>query len=94
MGYHWPGNVREFQHILERAVIMSDGHDLLEDDIQLTTVKSSQSESIIESYNLDEIEQRVIERALRNNQGNVSKAASDLGLTRTSLYRRMEKYGL
>lgn len=93
-GYHWPGNVREFQHILERAVIMSDGPDICEDDIQLVTTKSPKNEVLVETYNLDELEQQTIEKALRNNQGNISKAASDLGLTRTSLYRRMEKYGL
>ncbi|MFT3737226.1 MAG: sigma-54 dependent transcriptional regulator [Breznakibacter sp.] len=92
--YHWPGNVREFQHILERAVIMSDGSDIAEDDVQLAPAKAPKYEVQTDIYNLDELEQQTIEKALRNNQGNISKAASDLGLTRTSLYRRMEKYGL
>jgi len=93
-GYRWPGNVREFQHVLERAMILCEGNTITEDDLQLTGTTKSTTDLAIETYNLDNIEQMVIEKALRNNQGNVSKAASDLGLTRTSLYRRMEKYGL
>jgi DNA-binding NtrC family response regulator len=92
--YRWPGNVREFQHVLERALILGEGNTLCEDDFQLTAVAKPTTDLAIETYNLDNIEQMVIEKALRNNQGNVSKAAADLGLTRTSLYRRMEKYGL
>ncbi|MGQ1785119.1 MULTISPECIES: sigma-54-dependent transcriptional regulator [unclassified Saccharicrinis] len=92
--YQWPGNVREFQHVLERAVILSDGPVLSEDDLQLTPPKSSSDGLELTSYNLDEVERSIIEKVLRMNSGNISKAASELGLTRTSLYRRMEKYGL
>jgi DNA-binding NtrC family response regulator len=94
MEYKWPGNVREFQHVLERAVIMSDGVNLNEEDFQLTAHQVTGTSFEPDTFNLDEMEQRMIEKALKNNQGNVSKAAADLGLTRTSLYRRMEKYGL
>ena len=94
MSYNWPGNVREFQHVIERAVIMCDSIQLNEDDFQLTNYKAAPDELSFETYNLDEMEQRIIEKVLKTNHGNVSKAASDLGLTRTSLYRRMEKYGL
>jgi transcriptional regulator of acetoin/glycerol metabolism len=75
-------------------MILCEGNTITEDDLQLTGTAKSTTDLAIETYNLDNIEQMVIEKALRNNQGNVSKAASDLGLTRTSLYRRMEKYGL
>ena len=92
--YPWPGNVREFQHVFERTVIMSDGPVLHDEDFHLTTQPVSTQGFDLDSYNLDEIEKRVIEKVLRNNRGNVSKAAADLGLTRTSLYRRLEKYGL
>lgn len=92
--YQWPGNVREFQHVLERAVILSDKPILSEDDFQLTAPRSSSDGFELETYNLEEVEKSIIEKVLRLNRGNISKAASELGLTRTSLYRRMEKYGL
>jgi DNA-binding NtrC family response regulator len=92
--YPWPGNVREFQHVFERAVIMSDGPVLSEFDFQLSSSQKVNDGFDFESYNLEEIEKGIIEKVLRIHRGNVSKAASDLGLTRTSLYRRLEKYGL
>ena len=92
--YQWPGNVREFQHVLERAVILSDNPVLNEEDFQLTPPKTSSDGFELESYNLEEVEKSIIDKVLRMNRGNISKAASELGLTRTSLYRRMEKYGL
>lgn len=92
--YSWPGNVREFQHVIERALIMSDSSNLTEHDFHLSGHISSGDELEIDSYNLDDVERKIIEKVLKKHQGNVSKAASDLGLTRTSLYRRLEKYGL
>ena len=92
--YQWPGNVREFQHVLERAVILSDGPALNENDFQLTSPRPHADGLELENYNLDEVERSIIEKVLKMNSGNISKAASELGLTRTSLYRRMEKYGL
>jgi DNA-binding NtrC family response regulator len=91
--YSWPGNVRELQHSLERAVIMCESTILDADDFFLTSRKK-QDDVSIETYNLDEIEQKIILRVLKQNQGNITKAAKELGLTRTSLYRRMEKYDL
>ncbi|MFW6268168.1 MAG: sigma-54-dependent transcriptional regulator [Marinilabiliaceae bacterium] len=92
--YPWPGNVREFQHVIERAVIMSDSSNLEPDDFQMSSHGQAADAFEFDSYNLEDIEQKVIEKVMRMHRGNVSKAASDLGLTRTSLYRRMEKYGL
>lgn len=92
--YSWPGNVREFQHVIERTLIMSDSTTLTEHDFHLSAHTQSAGELEIDSYNLDDVERKIIEKVLKKHQGNVSKAASDLGLTRTSLYRRLEKYGL
>jgi len=92
--YQWPGNVRELQHALERAVIMSDSDILESDDFLLTTRSDKVAEIEIDTYNLDEVEKNIIVKVLKQNQGNVTQAATILGLTRTSLYRRMEKYGL
>jgi len=93
--YQWPGNVRELQHAIERAVIMSEGTSLSDEDFILLSDRSSSSgEQLFDSYNLDEIEKTVINKVMKQNQGNVTQAATQLGLTRTSLYRRMEKHGL
>lgn len=91
--YDWPGNIRELQHAIERAVIMSDGKSLKISDFQFL-VKDSQAELIRDNYNLEVLEKWAIARCLKKHGGNVSKAATELGLTRGSLYRRMEKYDL
>ena len=90
--YAWPGNVRELQHALERAVIMADSATLQESDF-LFSRKSDASNSP-DTLNLDEVEKAAVVKALHLHNGNISKAADELGLTRASLYRRMEKYGL
>jgi len=92
--YQWPGNVRELQHSLERAVIMSDSDTIQSEDFLLSTRSEKSAEIEIDTYNLEEVEKNIIVKVLKHNQGNVTQAASVLGLTRTSLYRRMEKYGL
>jgi DNA-binding NtrC family response regulator len=93
--YQWPGNVRELQHAIERAVIMCESTSLAPEDFILSAEKRSGSGDLdFDSYNLDDIEKAVISKVIKQNQGNVTQAASQLGLTRTSLYRRMEKHGL
>lgn len=93
--YDWPGNIRELQHALERAIIMSDNTELEpEDFFFLTHNKSSTQDLKTDNLNLDEVERSVIERAINIHNGNISKAAKELGLTRASLYRRLEKHGL
>lgn len=92
--YQWPGNVRELQHAIERAVIMSDGNMLSEDDFIMSNHGKTGRGFEFDTLNLDEIEKAVIEKVLKQYQGNITQASQDLGLTRTSLYRRMEKHGL
>lgn len=92
--YSWPGNVRELQHSIERAVIMSDSDILSPDDFILSPPRKKQGEMDFDTFNLEEIEKQIILKVLKQNQGNITQAASELGLTRTSLYRRMEKYEL
>ena len=89
--YAWPGNVRELQHAIERAVIMADSTSLQESDFLFSRKSES---TATDSLNLDEVEKAAVTRALQLHNGNISKAADELGLTRASLYRRMEKYGL
>jgi two-component system response regulator HydG len=90
--YAWPGNIRELQHAIERAVIMTDSSSLQESDFLFSRPVSSSTS--LETLNLDEVEKAAIVKALSLYSGNISKAADELGLTRASLYRRMEKYGL
>ncbi|MFZ5980580.1 MAG: sigma-54 interaction domain-containing protein, partial [Candidatus Zixiibacteriota bacterium] len=92
--YNWPGNIRELQHAVERAVIMCDSDMLRPKDFFLSAPRGKKDGLTIDRYNLLEVEKEVIKKALLKNAGNVSHAAQELGLTRTSLYRRMQKYGL
>lgn len=91
--YKWPGNIRELQHAIERTVIMSDSNTMTpEDFFFLNQAPENQENS--DTYNLDEVEKLVIQKAIGRHGGNISKAAKELGLTRASLYRRLEKHGL
>jgi DNA-binding NtrC family response regulator len=93
--YAWPGNVRELRHAVERAVIMSDAPMLDAKDFLLAQDARGPGNALeLADYNLETVENRVIQAALEKNAGNVSRAAKELGITRASLYRRMEKYGL
>jgi len=92
--YNWPGNVRELQHLMERAIIMADEKNLEPSDFQFSMERNQQGDVEFDSYNLEEVEKNIIQKVLKTNKGNISKAAGELGLTRTSLYRRLEKYGL
>lgn len=93
-GYSWPGNVRELQHAVERGVIMAESDILLPGDFLLNETQDHSEQVQIEDYNLEEVEKMVLRKALRKHEGNISKAAEELGLTRASLYRRLDKYGL
>lgn len=90
--YPWPGNIRELQHAIERAVIMADSTTLQATDFLFNRRGGVQNDS--ETLNLDEVEKAAVAKAIQLHGGNISKAAEELGLTRASLYRRMEKYGL
>lgn len=92
--YGWPGNVRELQHAIERAIIMTDSDILQPDDFILSSQPGKSNDVELNTYNLDEVEKQIIMKVLKQNQGNISQAAQELGITRTSLYRRMEKYDL
>jgi len=92
--YAWPGNVRALRHAVERAVILSEGVMLSEADFPFADGGKDSAGASADSSRLDEVEKETIARALKRHNNNVSRAAQALGLTRTSLYRRMEKYGL
>ena len=91
--YAWPGNVRELQHTIERAVILVDGSMLKPENFLFhTTSKQKKEEEVV--LNLEQLERQAIEKALRISNGNISRAAEYLGITRFALYRKLEKLGL
>lgn len=94
--HDFPGNVRELQYVLERAVIMTDGSVLKPEDLVFSSIERSVTKKTIEtaSLNLDDIEKNAILTVLEKHKGNVSKSAKELGITRAALYRRLEKYEL
>lgn len=94
--HKWPGNVREIQHTIERGVIMSDGVEIKVDDFNLSPVQTTSGNQVgeFDNMNLQEIEKLLVEKALDKYEGNISKAAKELGLTRAALYRRLEKFNL
>src|SRR5690554_1933370 len=71
--YPWPGNVREFQHVIERTIIMSEGPSLSEDDFHLSSHAKVSEGLELDTYNLDDVEKKVIEKVLKQHKGNVSK---------------------
>lgn len=88
--YSWPGNVRELQHTIERAVILSDSSFIRAENFLLQPVITKKKNEH-ETLNLEEIEKEVIEKAMRRCNGNISQAAELLGISRYSLYRKIEK---
>ena len=93
MQYHFPGNVRELQYAVERAVIMADNDTLKDDDIVFSPIEQKTPDiPVVQSGQLGHLERNAILQIIDKNQGNISKAAKELGLTRAALYRRLEKY--
>ncbi len=94
--HDFPGNVRELQYVLERAVIMADGSVLNSDDLVFSSIERSIKPNRLEttSLNLDDVEKKTILTVLEKHKGNVSKSAKELGITRAALYRRLDKYEL
>jgi len=92
--HSWPGNIRELQHAVERAVILSEGNLLEPQDFFMNEVSEAHEEIFPVNMNLEETERMLIRKVVDKHGGNISRAAKELGLTRASLYRRLEKYGL
>ena len=91
--YQWPGNIRELQHAIERAVILCTRPGLSIRDFQLNTNGAVQTHES-RSLNLAEVEKDVILQAVKKCNGNLTRAAEELGIGRTTLYRKMEEYGI
>jgi len=98
-GYAWPGNVRELSHVVERAVLMLDSDVIDEAALNLKpgathALSGAAALAASESLTVDAAEERLVRQALERTGGNIQRAATLLGLSRPSLYRRMEKYGI
>lgn len=91
--YAWPGNVRELQHAVERAVILGEGSLLKPENFPFHAIERRKKEED-EILNLEQLERQTVEKALRLSQGNMTRAAEYLGITRFALYRKLEKLGL
>lgn len=93
--YHFPGNVRELQYTMERAVIMAEGETLTAADLIFSPIENAVQEvAEARDMNLGVVEKNTILRVIEKHNGNISKAAKELGITRTALYRRLSKYEL
>ena len=92
----WPGNIRELQHALERAIILSNSSVLQPEDFTFNTSSGKDFDQPLnlDQFNLDEVEKLLIRKVLKKYNGNITQAAGELGLTRSSLYRRLEKHSL
>ncbi|HSJ64262.1 MAG TPA: sigma-54 dependent transcriptional regulator [Gemmatimonadaceae bacterium] len=90
--YSWPGNVRELAHVMERSVLMATGDRIRADDLGLRS--RADAGARLEEMTLDDVERFIIRRALERHEGNVSRAADALGLSRSALYRRLQQHGL
>jgi DNA-binding NtrC family response regulator len=88
--HSWPGNVRELEHVVERAVLMANGPSIARGDLGLQAV----AEQRMDDMSLEDVEALLIRKALVRYEGNVSRAAEALGLSRSALYRRIQRYGL
>jgi DNA-binding NtrC family response regulator len=88
----WPGNVRELDHAVERAVLLAEGTEVRASDLGLRQVREANIR--IEDMSLEDVERALIQKAMSRYGGNVSHASKTLGLSRSALYRRLQKYGL
>lgn len=93
LGHPWPGNVRELEHAVERAVLLARGRVVLSSDLGLRAANDAATPAL-EQMTLDEVERVLVQKALQRHEGNVSEAAKTLGLSRSALYRRLERHGL
>ena len=92
LGHSWPGNVRELEHVVERSVLMTRGDSVRADDLGLHNATDSGAQLV--QMKLDDAERFLIQKALDRHDGNVSHAAAALGLSRSALYRRLQRYDL
>jgi len=92
--YSWPGNIRELEHSVEKAVILADGHVVKPEDLYLKKVPGNPFSTAEANGNYGDIEKDIIRKALLRHMGNMTSAARELGISRQTIYNKMKKYGL
>ncbi|NVO01652.1 MAG: sigma-54-dependent Fis family transcriptional regulator [Bacteroidetes bacterium] len=92
--YSWPGNIRELEHTIEKAVILCENNTIISEDLQLRKSHQSSSKLNIKTKTIDDIEKDAIVSALNKNHSNLSEAAKELGISRQTIYNKMKKYGI
>ncbi len=92
--HSWPGNIRELRHAIERAIILSESDELRPEDFRFSDSSDLSESDENTGLNIEQMERKLILKALQLHKGNITKAAEDLGLTRAALYRRLDKFGL
>lgn len=97
--YNWPGNVRELDHTIERSVLLSSGNEIRVSDLGLIPTAAPGDEGAtggpsLDDMSLEDVEKYLIQRTLKRNDGNATKTAQDLGLSRSAFYRRLQRFGL
>lgn len=92
--HSFPGNIRELQYAIERAVIMAETDVLMAEDLVFSAIEKTENIAISTTTNLEDLEKNTILSVIEKNNGNISQSAKELGITRTALYRRLNKYDL
>ncbi|WP_373059934.1 sigma-54-dependent transcriptional regulator [Zunongwangia sp. H14] len=92
--HSFPGNVRELQFVIERAVIMAEYDILKAEDLSFSAIENAPEKQELEDMRLETVEKNTILKVIDKNKGNISKSARELGITRAALYRRLDKYDL
>jgi DNA-binding NtrC family response regulator len=93
LAYEWPGNIRELEHTVERAVLLAHGDRVEPADLNLRSSHAEETPAL-DDMALEDVERLLIQKALKRYGGNVSQAAEALGLSRSALYRRLQRFGL
>ncbi len=89
--HHWPGNIRELKHCMEKAVILAENSILGLEDFRLEKPETKEQ---LDSNKLSEVEKHTVKKVLDKHKGNLTKTAKELGISRTTLYLKIEKHGL
>ncbi len=94
LSHRWPGNIRELQHTIEKAIILSDSKSIMPEDLLINKTQASSSSINLAKMTLEDLEKNAIESAIKHHCGNMSEAANSLGVTRQTLYNKIKRYGI
>ncbi len=93
LDHNWPGNIRELEHAIEKAVILSERGSISIEHL-IPKFSTAPSNQVSDTFNLEDNERQIIQRALKADRGNITAASKKLGINRSTLYQKMKKYGI